>query len=136
MEERHSTTCRAKVGLLFLRDCGRIPKTECSNCGRPVCSEHKIKADEGYLCPECGSKNRKTARNGAAASSRHRRGYYDRHGYSPYYYGHHHYYSDRDYRTFDDTPQNEAAALGETFDDDGGIDDVGEAAGAADFMES
>jgi len=93
--------CLAKVGLLFLRDCGEPVHKHCKACGRPVCKKHAEVGDDGkLLCAEC---------NGAAGGmgnessfARERNGYYDRFGYVPYYYGRSRYYSDRDYRSFDD----------------------------------
>lgn len=97
-----SSSCKAKVGLLFLRDCDRPVFDNCVSCGRPVCKEHRIKGNDGTICPECASEREKYRDDDRVGRSYHRRHYYDHYGYNPYYYGHHHYYSDRDYQTFDD----------------------------------
>jgi hypothetical protein len=110
--ENKTAECRAKVGLLSLRDCGRIPDAECTACGRPVCREHMCKTDAGVLCPECSSGQQKGEPTGHARQAFRRRRYYSHYGYHPYYYGHHHYYSDYDYRTFDNRDVAEHAATG------------------------
>ncbi len=127
--ERRNVTCGAKTGLLFLKDCGRIPIAECAQCSRPICREHSIASENGTICPECASGNKKTARKQRAGHACDRNRYYHRYGYHPYYYGHHHYYSDRDYRTFDDAEQIDVDAADAA--DDMMADDATSA-----FMES
>lgn len=99
---RDSQTCKAKIGLLFLRDCGSPVKTNCTLCGRPICRDHCIDSEKGVVCPECGAGSKQVQKNAHVENARMRNNYYSGYGYSPYYYGYHHYYSDNDYRTFDD----------------------------------
>lgn len=102
---RDSQTCKAKVGLLFLRDCGSIVKNNCSTCGRPVCKKHSIDSEKGVLCPECAAQAKNIPKSAALNSTRRRNDYYNGYGYSPYYYGYNRYYSDSDYRTFDESKE-------------------------------
>jgi hypothetical protein len=128
--ENAEKTCRAKKGLLFLRDCGKPAVTECSKCNRPVCRDHETAGIEGNLCPECASADRRvTNRNARRWRRRHR--YYSGYGYHPYYYGHHHYYSDRDYRTFEDRGSVEGARPA-----DGEVVETGTADSAGDFADA
>ncbi len=99
---RDSQTCKAKIGLLFLRDCGSPVKTNCTICGRPVCRKHSVDSEKGVVCPECAAPSKQIQNNASVNHARRRSGYYSGYGYSPYYYGHNRYYSDNDYQTFDD----------------------------------
>jgi hypothetical protein len=129
--ENTEKTCRAKKGLLFLRDCGKPAVTECSKCNCPVCREHETAGIEGTLCPQCAAGDKRVT-NRNARRYRRRNRYYSGYGYHPYYYGHHHYYSNRDYRTFDERGSVEGAAPadGEVVEPGGtdavdGFDDAG-----------
>jgi len=45
--------CAAQRGFLMFRNCGNAANTECSNCGRPMCSEH-LAASTGFTkCLDC-----------------------------------------------------------------------------------
>ena len=144
MEEFTSTgKCLSKRGLLFLRDCGQLAVDNCHTCHRPVCSVHRMQDAEGTICPECFARAEKeqtpekaSSRPGHSSLNRHvmRSRYYGRHSYLPFYYGHHHFYSDRDYRTFDETAGDEAAAAAAAaVEGQGDVDDIGD---LDDFMES
>lgn len=133
--------CQAKKGLLFLRDCGAAATAACQKCGRPICPTHTVDLEPGPTCPECVAEEQKNEPlvepgtkgvSSAVYRSRHRRHYYDNFHYVPFYYGYSHYYSDRDYRTFDETPEVEAASLALAEMDEGvaDFDDMD------DFMES
>lgn len=100
---RDSQTCKAKVGLLFLRDCGSIVKTNCVLCGKPICRKHSVETEKGVVCPECAAPSDKIKNSRAVNNARQRSNFYSDYGYNPYYYGNNLYYSDNDYRTFDDT---------------------------------
>ena len=104
--------CRAKVGMLVLRDCRERARAVCDLCGRPVCNAHQSPCQQGIACPECAAEATTTEQQKAAAApevkkARRRRRWYRQRHYRPYYFGHRHgyydhYYSDQDYRTFDD----------------------------------
>ncbi len=126
---RNSRACMAKVGLLFLKDCGMEVRNLCKGCGRPICLDHSVTTEQGVLCPECAANTTQRGQQGmnsnrGVRSSLDRGRYYDAYGYAPYYYGYAHYYSDRDYRTFDGNepesvaPPEEDGSLG-MADDDG-----------------
>ena len=101
MEGQDSGLCRAKVGLLSLRDCNRMAPVNCSQCSRAVCDKHQVRVTDGFLCPECAAQSPDLSQKNRAARRAHRRNrYYGGYGYSPYYYGHSHYFSDHDYRCF------------------------------------
>ena len=121
--EEEQGVCRAKVGLLFLRDCGEIATETCTVCGRAICRRHECDTSRGTTCPECGAQDRNAQSKGSVQSVRRRRGWYGAHGYYPYYYGHHSYYSDGDYRAFDDDEMVEhepaSAEDAEAFDEMG-----------------
>lgn len=102
---RDSQTCKAKIGLLFLRDCGSMVINNCTTCGRPICKKHSIESEKGVVCPECAAPSKNIKNNSALNSTRRRNNYYSGYGYSPFYYGHNRYYSDNDYRTFDDSKE-------------------------------
>ena len=102
MEETHDHMCRAKMGLLFLRDCERPAKGTCTICGRPVCGQHTVKSEAGPLCPECGTRKRELRNRPSVHRTRTSRRYHHIHHYDPIYYGHHHYYSDADFVVFDE----------------------------------
>lgn len=128
----NSTLCKAKIGLLFLRDCDQPAVDNCVKCSRPVCKEHRIKGDGGTLCPECASEREKYHGEEHVQQSQSRNHYYHSHNYSPYYYGSYLYYSDNEYSTFDsaelyhvDPPESMDGEL-----DDSGFDR------ADDYMES
>lgn len=120
---RDSQVCMAKVGLLFLRDCGSMMMNNCVACGRPVCRRHSIESGEGIVCPECAAPKKNLHADPAASQSAQRQSYYNRYDYYPYYYGHTYFYSDNDYRTFDNEepthvdPPEEAAAMWGGADD-------------------
>ncbi len=103
MGGRDDQMCKAKVGLLFLRDCGSIVKDNCGQCGRPVCRDHLVKGESGFVCSECAAKTKGMSKKPNAVSTFNRNRYYHSYGYSPWYFGHSHYYSDRDYQTFEST---------------------------------
>ncbi len=121
--------CKAKVGLLFLQDCGGAAIAKCAACSRAVCRQHRVDSltGSGHLCPECAAQKQTGKKDPMAAGLVdekaaqkaglteedsttpssvqrvfRRTRYYDDYGYRPYYTGYHHFYSDRDYRTFDD----------------------------------
>ena len=48
--------CRAKVGMLVLRECARPASGKCSSCGLPLCGRHKMESARGVLCPGCASR--------------------------------------------------------------------------------
>lgn len=103
--------CQARVGLLFLRDCGRPALADCRFCGRPVCDEHQVLSFEGVSCPECAAAREDLDRlptGGKQAKDRRR--YYEENEYYPYYFGTSRYFSDGDYRTFDNPPPGQAVA--------------------------
>lgn len=120
---RDDQTCKAKTGLLFLRDCGSIVKHKCMHCGRPVCREHSIETQMGTACPECSAPVKDLKDNNPAV--RHaadRNHYYNAYGYAPYYYGYTHYFSDHDFHTFEDR-EIEHIQQPETLDDVNAEDD-------------
>ncbi len=101
---KHVGPCRAKKGLLFLRDCEAPASALCTRCGRTICHEHTVKLAAGPLCPECAAQmddGQRAATSPVVMRAARRRRSYAYHGYLPYYYGHHRYYSDSDFRTFD-----------------------------------
>lgn len=122
---RDDTQCRAKVGLLFLRDCGGVAVDKCAVCGRALCKQHRVDAvtGSGYWCPECAAqKSDANVDEPSVARVRNRTSYYHDYHYIPYYSGMHRFYSDRDYRTFDDREQvtvdpEDVAADGGDFTD-------------------
>ena len=120
---RESQTCKAKVGLLFLRDCGSMVKTNCTLCSRPICRAHSIDSEKGVVCPECAAPSKKVKSNSAVNNARIRNNYYSGYGYSPYYFGYNHYYSDSDYRTFDDSKEIYEGPPADTTDDFNDSDD-------------
>jgi len=128
MTDTGTHSCRAKVGLLFLRDCDRPARADCARCGRPVCGEHAVRDEKGTLCPECSTENRRLADRPAAQSVVRRRRYYGGAHYHPIYFGHHHYYSDDDFRAFDGREMIQEEHDGEWDDADAG--------GADDYLES
>lgn len=108
MSFQDSGTCRATVGLLFLRDCGKRVAGRCQSCGRPVCKKHRITGAEGFLCPECAAQEERFQDRDSVRKIHDRNRYHDEHDYRPYYYSsygtlhHHDHFSDHDYDTFDD----------------------------------
>lgn len=95
--------CRAKIGLLILRDCGAPSKTLCV-CGRPICRQHRTRGPDGDLCPECALRQQVGKHALPVRRARQRRHYYSNSRYRPYYYGYSdrdEYFDDYDYRTFD-----------------------------------
>ena len=80
--------CRAKVGMLVLRDCGAEAVAACDACGRPICRAHQCPVAQGVSCPECAARDEQTARvTPAARTARRRSRWYRSHRYRPYYYG-------------------------------------------------
>lgn len=117
---RDSQTCKAKIGLLFLRDCGSMVINNCTTCGRPVCKKHSIESEKGVVCPECAVPFKNIKNSSALNSTRRRNNYYSGYGYSPFYYGHNRYYSDSDYRTFDNSKEiyeEPPSDISDSFDD-------------------
>lgn len=100
-DNRQGGTCMAKIGLLFLRDCGNPMSRTCIACGRPICEEHAIGTRQGTVCPDCAASEDALQNDPGARFTAQRGRYYSRFGYIPYYYGSTYYYSDGDYRTFD-----------------------------------
>ena len=98
-------SCKAKVGLLFLRDCGGVVQTNCVLCKRPICRNHCVESEQGIVCPECGASLKHTADDPRVDKATRRNRYYRDYGYSPFYYGSYHYYSDMDYQTFEHDDQ-------------------------------
>ncbi len=100
-------TCRHRVGLLSLKDCGEPAVSQCTNCNRPVCQKHrKMVTGEGkddVVCVECSLEqvSEKTALSEDMDREYHRRSFYRNTGYRPYYYGHYRSYGSDDYRSFD-----------------------------------
>ncbi len=118
-------TCKTKVGLLSLRDCGKLATDRCEVCGRPVCEKHLVVHGQQSRCPECAVEDDSFGAHGFMGHWRRRRRYYSHHHYSPYYHGRDRYYSDHDYQTVDDremtehqTPQAEAEAAAQQEDFD------------------
>lgn len=129
--------CRAKIGLLVLRDCGAEARELCPSCSRPICKQHRVKTATGIRCPECCAKDQQATEVLPVRRARQRDAYYDRYDYRPYYYGYDHtpYFHDYDYRTFDDGDAVDYDPLGEIEPglqdtDEGrdwlGLDDFGE----------
>ncbi len=119
MFEPGSANCKAKKGLLVLRDCGKTATAACSSCGIPVCSKHQVVVSQGVTCPDCASRDTTVPSKGHVGRSRRRSRYYDNYRYDPYYYGHghyhSHYYSDHDHHSVSD--RNESISDAETVDD-------------------
>lgn len=113
MFEPGATQCRAKVGLLVLRDCGNPAVAECPGCGKAVCAEHIVAAPGGTMCPECAARDPLAPSAGAVGRARTRRDYYDDYGYEPYYYGGPGYFSRRDYETMEERAKGIEAPLSE-----------------------
>jgi hypothetical protein len=110
--------CRAKVGMLVLRDCSSQAVAACDVCGRPICKFHLTRLGNQVSCPECAVENPQARRERPVRRARRRRRWYRGYGYRPYYYGpyYHHYYSDHDYRTLSST---------ERVDETGAADEAG-----------
>ncbi len=135
--------CRAKIGLLVLRDCGAPSRTECVLCSRGLCGEHRQKGTEGDLCPECALTQGAPIRTASLARAHQRHRFYAEHHYRPWFYHRHYghstthdgYFDDYDHRTFDTERHVEhdpmaEAAVGLEDTEEGkdwlGIDDLGE----------
>lgn len=115
MPKKKSGNCRAKIGLLVLRECGDAVLEACRKCNIPLCAKHSVTTFEGIACPDCAAQEsgsdatKEGAMAGAAAGvaagtlgagalgrARWRRGYHDRFGYTPMLFGRRGYYTDRD----------------------------------------
>ena len=70
--ERRNATCGAKTGLLFLKDCGRIPREECTQCSRPICREPEPMAYP-LMAAMVGFSKRMILREASWSSSRYSR---------------------------------------------------------------
>lgn len=94
--------CRYKIGFLSLRNCGRGAVDNCTECNRPVCSNHMKKLENaGILCPECYANTADDDwEDGHAA--RYRRSFYDSYSYRPYSYIGHYYHDYDDYSSFEE----------------------------------
>ena len=116
-------TCRHKVGLLSLRDCGYPAGSKCSLCNRPVCGEHRktVSDIKGALCVECYlervDRRRAVREDENIGRYYHRSSMYNSSGYHPYYYGDsRHYKHDHYYRDFDRTTGAEHASVEDVMD--------------------
>ena len=120
MYEPGSGNCKAKVGLLVLRECKKTASAACSLCGIPVCAKHQAIVSQGVACPNCASNDPNYKDSSDSRRWRRRSRYYDNYHYYPYYYDHHHgyyhdHYHDRDYHSVENRDENiseEAAAAG------------------------
>ncbi|MCP4701728.1 MAG: hypothetical protein GY862_33450 [Gammaproteobacteria bacterium] len=80
-------TCRHKVGLLSLRDCGKTVVSQCTNCNRSVCKKHRkivtIKGKDEACCVECYLQqvSEEKAMDEGIGREYHRRGLYHSMGY-------------------------------------------------------
>jgi hypothetical protein len=95
-----SGDCKAKVGLLVLKECGRVAVGSCAICGIPICTRHQVAAPQGAACPDCAARDEKMEPRGNVGRARRRSSYYSHYGYYPLFYGHH--YNDHDRQAFDD----------------------------------
>ena len=103
MDDQIVSKCKAKVGMLILRDCGELASEKCASCGIPICLDHMTNLPgKGLVCPNCADSDPDTADKHPFSRTRRRRHYHSHYGYSPYYYGHHRYYSDSDRRSVED----------------------------------
>ena len=115
-------TCRHKVGLLSLRDCGEMAVSQCTDCNRPVCQKHrKMVTKEGkgeVLCIECYLQqvSEEKAINAGIDREYRRRSFYRSTGYRPYYYGHYRRYRHDDYDYFDRETEAEYGAAEDVMD--------------------
>ena len=113
-------TCRHKVGLLSLRDCGEPTISKCSLCNRPVCEKHQktVSDVEGAICVECYLQrvDRERAVHEDMGRYYHRRSMYRSSGYHPYYYGHSRHYKHDHYRDFDRAADTEYDAAEDIMD--------------------
>ena len=48
--------CAAQRGFLMFRNCGKTATGECSNCGRPMCSEHLAASTNYTTCLDCAAR--------------------------------------------------------------------------------
>jgi hypothetical protein len=89
--------CRAKKGLLSLRECGKHALSSCESCGTGLCEDHQVLTGHGVFCPDCAAQDDRFSdlEDERLQRARYRRdsGYYD----GGYYYG----FSEADYGTFD-----------------------------------
>ncbi len=125
MYDPGSGNCKAKKGMLVLRECGEPATASCSMCGIPVCQKHVVPTEQGVACPECAAMKTKIPQGpqGVVGRARRRRSYYGHYGYSPYYYGYHgyggrHYWSDDDYDSMDER-EDVSEDLAEDMEADG-----------------
>lgn len=120
--------CKAKSGLLYLRDCDKPAVGNCIKCNRPICKKHSIKTSQGNVCPECGADIDECLEDESVQYVRRRGHYYSSYSYVPFYYGYHRYYSDHDYEAFEDQEEFE---INDDYEDMSDFDDADD-----DFMES
>lgn len=113
--------CNEKAGFLFQHGCDRPPQSECSDCAKPVCSQHSFEIDESVVCLRCREKIRQK-RETRSRRSGDRDVYYDDdpYFYGGYYYGYgymsHHGYRDANRDDPDDFTEADAASLGGDLD--------------------
>ena len=79
----------------------RKPVAEhCAECGIPICAEHVLTSENGYVCPHCADKTGDYSDDKSVRRERVRQRYYDHYGYMPYSHSRS-YYSERDHETMD-----------------------------------
>ncbi len=124
MSDPGVNNCKAKKGLLVLRECGAPAVGACGGCGIPICQKHQTINTQGVVsCPDCAANDPNVVSRGQVGRSRRRRSYYGHYGYSPYYYGHHHHYHDRDHSSVDhsDNVADAGAGAGAGAPTDAGV---------------
>jgi hypothetical protein len=114
MSQPNSPTgnCKAKKGMLVLRECGQPAIGACGGCGIPICAAHQVIGfNNQVLCPDCAARDQNMKPTGYVGRSRRRDRYYSYYGYMPLY---HHHYHDHDYNTVaDSAAQTPIAAAAE-----------------------
>jgi len=131
--------CKAKKGLLVLRECGQPAVGACGKCGIQVCQQHQVLISQtgAVLCPDCAAQDEKMAPTGHVGRSRRRSRYYSHYGY---YGGHHHdhdYFNGRDQSSVQTPgPQTAGVGAGASADAKGGVDADRDDLDDMDSMES
>jgi hypothetical protein len=117
--------CKAKKGLLVLRECGQPAIGACGKCGIPVCQQHQIIISQTGMvyCPECAAQDAQMAPTGHVGRARRRTRYYTHYGYYGGHWHTHDYFTERDHAAVQH-PAGKAAGVsaGATADAAGGVD--------------
>jgi hypothetical protein len=111
--DSNASGCKAKKGLLVLRDCGEPVIGVCSGCHIGICQKHQVIAfNNQVLCPDCAAKDQNMKPAGYVGRSRRRDRYYSHYGYTPWFYYHDHdHYRDHDYHSVQNDGNQPADAM-------------------------